>query len=36
MLGHVKERNSRILKVFEAAGEAVTQDKDFMGLLKKW
>ncbi|KAJ5171327.1 uncharacterized protein N7500_004110 [Penicillium coprophilum] len=36
MLGHVKERNSQILKVFEAAGDAVTQEKDLMGLKKKW
>ncbi|OQE42165.1 hypothetical protein PENCOP_c004G06906 [Penicillium coprophilum] len=36
MLGHVKERNSQILKVFEAAGDAVTQGKDLMGLKKKW
>lgn len=36
MLSHVKERNSQILRVFAAAGDAVTQDKDFMGLLKKW
>ncbi|KGO45079.1 Protein of unknown function DUF3632 [Penicillium expansum] len=36
MLSNVKERNSRIVRVFEAAGDAVTQDKDFMGLKKKW
>ncbi|KAJ5804376.1 uncharacterized protein N7518_000679 [Penicillium psychrosexuale] len=36
MLIDVKERNSRILSVFEAAGDAVTEDKDFMGLKRKW
>ncbi|KAE8153067.1 hypothetical protein BDV25DRAFT_127541 [Aspergillus avenaceus] len=36
MLSDVKERNSRILRVFEAAGDAVTQDKDLMGLKKGW
>ncbi|KAE8416166.1 hypothetical protein BDV36DRAFT_261156 [Aspergillus pseudocaelatus] len=36
MLSDVKERNSQILRVFEKAGDAITQDKDFMGLKKKW
>jgi hypothetical protein len=36
MLSDVKQRNSRILRVFEAAGDAVTQDKDFMGLKREW
>ncbi|KAJ6191654.1 hypothetical protein N7519_001675 [Penicillium mononematosum] len=36
MSSHVKERNSQILRVFEKAGDAVTQDKDFMGLKKEW
>ncbi|KAF7136753.1 hypothetical protein CNMCM5793_006222 [Aspergillus hiratsukae] len=36
MLSNVKERNSQILRVFKAAGDAVTQDKDFLGLKKKW
>ncbi|KAE8377187.1 hypothetical protein BDV26DRAFT_264052 [Aspergillus bertholletiae] len=36
MLSDVKQRNSQILKVFEAAGDVVTQDEDFMGLKKKW
>ncbi|KAE8135477.1 hypothetical protein BDV38DRAFT_252382 [Aspergillus pseudotamarii] len=36
MLSDVKERNSQILRVFEAAGDAITQDKDFMGLKKQW
>ncbi|CAG8899422.1 unnamed protein product [Penicillium egyptiacum] len=36
MLSDVKERNSQILRVFEGAGDAVTQDKDFMGLKRKW
>ncbi|KAJ5245769.1 hypothetical protein N7489_005865 [Penicillium chrysogenum] len=36
MSSHVKERNSQTLRVFEAAGDAVTQDKDFMGLKKEW
>ncbi|KAL4895397.1 hypothetical protein BDV59DRAFT_173829 [Aspergillus ambiguus] len=32
MLGHVKERNSRILRVFEAAPDTVRQDKAFADL----
>jgi hypothetical protein len=36
MLSHVKQRNSKILRVFEASGDAVTQDKDFLGLTKEW
>ncbi|GAQ07496.1 hypothetical protein ALT_4817 [Aspergillus lentulus] len=36
MLSHVKQRNSQILRVFEAAGDAVTEDKDFLGLKKEW
>ncbi|KAE8313559.1 hypothetical protein BDV41DRAFT_536237 [Aspergillus transmontanensis] len=36
MLSHVTQRNSQILKVFETAGDAVTQDKDFLGLKKEW
>ncbi|OQE15764.1 hypothetical protein PENFLA_c030G05445 [Penicillium flavigenum] len=36
MLSDVKQRNSRILRVFEAAGDAMTQDKDFMGLKREW
>ncbi|EAW08526.1 uncharacterized protein ACLA_032620 [Aspergillus clavatus NRRL 1] len=35
MLDDVKERNSMILRVFETAGGAVHQDKDFWGLKKK-
>lgn len=36
MLSNVKERNSQILRVFEKAGDAVTEDKDFMGLKREW
>jgi hypothetical protein len=36
MLSHVKERNSQILRVFETAGDAVTEDKDLLGLKKEW
>jgi hypothetical protein len=36
MLSDVKERNSQILRVFEAAGDAVTEDNDFLGLKKEW
>ncbi|KAJ5447645.1 Protein of unknown function DUF3632 [Penicillium cf. griseofulvum] len=36
MLGNVKERNSQILRVFETAGDSVTQDKDFLGLKREW
>jgi hypothetical protein len=36
MLSNVKERNSQILRVFEAAGDAVNQDNDLLGLKKKW
>lgn len=34
MLGHVEERNSRILRVYEAAGGGLRQDKAFLGLEK--
>ncbi|KAF7136700.1 hypothetical protein CNMCM5793_006018 [Aspergillus hiratsukae] len=36
MLSNVKERNSQILRVSEAAGDAANQDKDFLGLKKIW
>lgn len=32
MLGHVEEKNSRILRVFEAAGDGLRQDKALSGL----
>lgn len=34
MLGHVEERNSKILRVYEAAGDSLRQDKVFSGLEK--
>jgi hypothetical protein len=36
ILSDVKQRNSRILRVFEAAGDVITQDKDFIGLKREW
>ncbi|PKX97911.1 DUF3632 domain-containing protein [Aspergillus novofumigatus IBT 16806] len=36
MLSHVKQRNSQILRVFKAAGDAVTEDKDLFSLKKEW
>jgi hypothetical protein len=36
MLGDVKQRNSQILRVFETASDAVTQDKDLVGLKREW
>ncbi|OJJ85124.1 DUF3632 domain-containing protein [Aspergillus glaucus CBS 516.65] len=34
MLGHTEERNSKILRVFEAAGDGLRQDMAFSGLEK--
>lgn len=34
MLGHIEERNSKIFKVYEAAGDGLRQDKVFSGLEK--
>jgi hypothetical protein len=34
MLGHVEERNSKVLRVYKAAGENLHQDKDLLGLKK--